>query len=475
MNQVEKRFEKRINDMFYKMGGMDNNFINIELSDIVTKNILKHQILHVMNLVNRFQTKKNKINNLVSLDGSAPGTGKTYTSMAICSQLNLEPIIICPKSSITNWKNIAKIFNVRPLTIVNYETIRNCKIYDGNMNIIQTDIISKKDNAYVWNVDSTKNIFIFDEVHRCKHVNTYNGKLLISTKNIARILMLSGTVSDKCSDFLIFGYMLDFYNSMKKGKTWINWIIRQEKHQFGNNNILYNYLYPSKGSRMEFSDMENDLTPSHNISVDCYSLDSHSLKIMNSEFSKIKNSLENKIEITKILKSRQIIEKLKIPIMIDLCEKYLELNCSIVFFVNFVETLETIRKYFHRQSIPISYISGQQTIAERDYMINNFQNNNVKIIVSMIQAGGESISLHDLDGNHPRVSIISPSFSGIELMQALGRIYRTGTKSKVIQKIIFCENTCEEIVYLNLKDKINFINNLSDDNRNKIDSFMTPF
>ena len=53
----------------------------------------------------------------------------------------------------------------------------------------------------------------------------------------------------------------------------------------------------------------------------------------------------------------------------------------------------------------------------------------------MTQAGGTGLSLHDVNGEHPRVSLISPSFSAIDLKQALGRIHRAGAKSPAVQKL----------------------------------------
>ena len=55
----------------------------------------------------------------------------------------------------------------------------------------------------------------------------------------------------------------------------------------------------------------------------------------------------------------------------------------------------------------------------------------------MIQAGGVGVSLHDLHGGHPRMSIISPTWSGQDLKQVLGRIHRAGSKTPAIQKIVF--------------------------------------
>ena len=46
--------------------------------------------------------------------------------------------------------------------------------------------------------------------------------------------------------------------------------------------------------------------------------------------------------------------------------------------------------------------------------------------------------------SHPRMSIISPSWSGQEMRQTLGRIHRAGSKTPAIQKIVYVAQTYEE-------------------------------
>ena len=81
----------------------------------------------------------------------------------------------------------------------------------------------------------------------------------------------------------------------------------------------------------------------------------------------------------------------------------------------------------------------------------------------MIQVGSMSISLDDRNGKNPRVSIISPSYSSIELVQALGRIYRSSTKSPCLQKIIYCAGTFEERVAKILSKKRDMMETITDD------------
>jgi superfamily II DNA/RNA helicase len=119
-------------------------------------------------------------------------------------------------------------------------------------------------------------------------------------------------------------------------------------------------------------------------------------------------------------------------------------------------------KYFVKKHIDCVYISGSQTIEERTNAVDQFQENKIKLIICTIAAGSESISLHDVFGTSPRVSLILPSFSGKDLCQALGRIYRTGVKSIVEQKIIFCDEKTEKLICEKLKEKIKFLNNFLD-------------
>tara|TARA_Y100000588_G_C13888717_1_gene767717 strand:- start:498 stop:758 length:261 start_codon:yes stop_codon:yes gene_type:complete len=80
----------------------------------------------------------------------------------------------------------------------------------------------------------------------------------------------------------------------------------------------------------------------------------------------------------------------------------------------------------------------------------------------MIQAGGTGLSLHDEDGGHPRVALISPTFSAVELRQALGRVHRASGKSKSIQKIVFAANTVEDRVAAAVRRKLNNLDMIND-------------
>jgi superfamily II DNA or RNA helicase len=161
------------------------------------------------------------------------------------------------------------------------------------------------------------------------------------------------------------------------------------------------------------------------------------------------------------------VELLKIPIFLELAKDALAEGNSVAIFVNFTATLNAIvdRMEF---ALPVSLVRGAQTEEARKESVSRFQSNDTKVMICMIQAGGVGLSLHDLHGGHPRVSIISPSFSAVELRQTLGRIHRAGSLSPAVQKIVFVRGTVEMNVCRSIKSKLNNLDLINDDELNPI-------
>jgi len=455
---MDDKVSSRIIDLFENRF-LDNDFENMRIKYDVKKLLYSYQYLHVFNLVTAIK------NNNIAIDGSATGTGKTYTSIAVCKQLNLTPIIICTKITRSIWKGVCRKFDVEPICIVNYELLRNCKQYSEER-IVHADFLQKNDkNKFTWNIKSPRNtLLIFDEVHKCKNYKSQLGELLKSSRNQCKILMLSATLCDRLEDFSLFGYMLRLYSRLTQGKNWIKGIMREDAKKIGKieYGALANSLFPEKGSRMMIEDI-GDTFPKNKIIADCYDLDKDDAVKMNKKLDAIKNMYESGAKLAEISSLRQEIERFKIPILLEETIKYYEMGKSIVIFINFLDTLRIISTELLKLHIDHSTIKGGQTTEERELNIELFQYNRNRVIVCTIQSGGESINLNDKNGTNPRISLISPSLSSIDLTQALGRIYRSSTKSQCLQKIIFCAGTYEERVCEIIRKKSDFINQLSDD------------
>lgn len=438
--------------------------------------------MHVFTLMLSLRTNK------IILDGSDTGTGKTYTSIALCKQLDLRPFIICPKIMISTWKFVCDHFEVRPLGIVNYETIKSGYYYDKNNNKVKCPFLeiegdeNDKNINYKWKIPYY-GIIIFDEVHKCKNKNSYNGKLLISTKeeenirakknksknnnnNYPKVLMLSATISRNAESFHVFGYMLNFYKSVKRAHHWIKSILHEDEIYIGGKpkiSTLNRVLYPSKGSRMIISDL-GDKFPENQISFDAYYIEQELREQVNKYFNKweedaikLKSNQEgNNNILSDIIKVRTEIEGLKLSIFEELANEYVEAGYNVAIFLNYNKNIEKLANTLNTTCI----VNGTVDMNERVENIQNFQDNKSNIIICNISIS-TGFSLHDLHGR-PRISLISPNYSGTDLIQIFGRITRAGQKTPALQKIIFCADTCEEILCNNLKNQVVFMDKIND-------------
>lgn len=442
----------------------------------IKNKLLEYQQEHTNNLV-RILNKNN-----ACLDASDTGTGKTYSAIAACFILKLQPIIICPKSVIATWKKVSEYFNVKNPIIVNYESLKRGKYYnDKNDKIVCPFIgvkkIKKNDTKIIESIEFTikdkdNKIFIFDEVHRCSNLDSDNCMLLISAKMTEiKMLLLSATIADYPDKFKPFFYILNFISPEQIKKMSIDykkyisiveaWIKRDYKPMVR----IHNMLYPDRASRVRI-DVLGDLFPDTQITATPYTMDKkrteeieREYKILHRELDELKQKKDkdkyNPLTLT--LRAQQKIEILKIPIFVELANDFLHNGYSVVIFVNFTKTLETLKEMLHTDSI----VYGEQDYNDRLRIIEEFQENKTRIIILNIKAGGIGISLHDISGGHPRVSLISPPWSSLDLVQALGRIHRAGGKTKSLQRIIYTADTVEERIADKLKIKLNNINSIN--------------
>jgi len=224
-------------------------------------------------------------------------------------------------------------------------------------------------------------------------------------------------------------------------------------------------LFPDRASRIRI-DILGDMFPQTQINAVAYTMGKNREEQIEKEYKILKTNLQQIADkkkndkqnpLTLTLRAQQKIEILKIPTMVELANDFLHNGHSVVIFVNFTQTLKLLSNYLKTDSI----VFGSQTNEERMKVIDDFQNNKTRIIILNIKAGGIGISLHDIHGGHPRISLLSPPWSSLDLVQALGRIHRAGGKTKTLQRIIYAANTVEERIADKLKIKLGNINSIN--------------
>ena len=411
-------------------------------------------------------------------DGSDTGTCKTVIALTVARRLGLEPFILCPKAVVPSWTEWGHKFLYSAPQVFNYEKIRtgNTRYYTKN---------KQTKRAGRWSIDPAKTLLIFDEDHRCKSAKSENAKLMIAAKERGiPTLSLGATSCSNPVEMRALGYLLDMHNDA----GWWNWCLKNgcKRGVFGGLTFrgyasvlkrLHDHIYKDgRGSRIRIKDLPPGSFPDTLIVADGYDLGADSSKEIDLIYSDLKAELEELEEkraadeynpLTEQLRARQEVELCKVPIFAELTRDAIESGNSVVIFVNFRATLEALTKRVSGLG-EISFIYGAQDDYARDMEAKKFQKDETRICLCMTQAGGTGLSLHDENGDFPRVSLISPSFSAIDLRQALGRIHRATGKTPSVQKIVFANDTVEMRVCKAVREKLNNIDLINDDEMNPI-------
>lgn len=339
-------------------------------------------------------------------------------------------------------------------------------------------------------------IIIIDEAHRGKNNRSTTSRLLLAAKGSGcKILMLSATITDKIEHFKPFGIMFGFYDNLLGYKLWLRRKFQtlnptltknmKKMKEIGRKNgpkiialdkisekiptdeagmalmVINKAIFPEYGSRMRIKDIPE--FPKNQIMARCYYLENHDevdklYQEINCALEDLKNKEMASDGLGRIVRALQKIEMLKVTIFMDLINEGLENGNSVVVFVNYLDTMNYLCYHLNCATV----IHGQQNMQERQSAVNDFQSNKEKLIIVTSASGGQSISLHDLHGGHPRMSIISPNWSGIVTQQVFGRIHRSGGMTPCIQKIVYIAKSYEENICTLVKSKLKNISGIND-------------
>jgi hypothetical protein len=419
--------------------------------------------------------------NGVACDQSETGTGKSYVAAWIAKNLNSPVVIVCPKIMIPAWTKVLSYFGIKAHCLINYE-----KLIRGN-----TEHLSFKDGKDNGPSDYTINfpknsLVILDEVHKCKSSTSKNSDFLIKLKMDGyKSLLLSATAATNPLEMKAFGFATTLHNLTsyrqfitdsgayvgRYGGFQID--LQSQKTVEAMSNIhdkLFNlYKVSSRMTRKMF----DKIFPDNHVMVECFDMGTNTDKInrvylqMESELAALEESSVNYSQhhFAIMTKARRMAELLKVPTMVEMIEDWYDEGISPVVFVNFTDTVEAIEKQLAKNRKfdgKIARIVGGQSDKVRQKDIELFQSDDKRIMIANLAAGNAGVSLHDLNGNFARGAILSPSYSAINLLQALGRIHRAEGKTKCIQKVMFAAGTIEEDACKRVQSKLNNLECLND-------------
>lgn len=430
-----------------------------------------------------------------AVDCSAMGTGKTFVAANVACNLRVPTLVVCPDISQSAWHRAAAAFG-DSLSVINYESLRtgkspfgwwdkpqvariykhkciNCqgKFSDGanmppcycrpdGIHVLDTQKISSPRGKF--NFHPNVRFIIFDEVHRCNGPHSLNAEMLISGKRDDRkILGLSATLAHSPLHMRAIGYVLglhglgNFYSwAQSRGCRRIpgggfEWAVGKEKQAQVMRDI-HARIFPSRGVRIRIEDIPD--FPEVDIASELYDLGKE--EEINGLYAQMSEALaelkehstfdkDSEHPLTKRIRAREKIELLKVPLAEQLTRDYTEKGFSVAIFLNFSSSLRALATRLGTDCT----LSGGTSSGERSQRIESFQGNKAKEILINIKVGGVALSLPDEDGEHPRVGLVMPTDSAVDMIQIFGRLRRHGGKSKAHYRVLLANGTCETKIH----------------------------
>jgi hypothetical protein len=407
--------------------------------------------------------------------------------MAVAREMGVVPRVVCPLSVVPAWEGAARLLGTQ-VEAFNYEKARSRKSPYG------FEQPCGSGSRWVWN--DPAEFIIFDEAHRCSGHTTLNSKMLIAAKRqCGTVLNLSATIASKPTQLKAVGYSLGLFEISEF--KW--WLLRHGcvPGVFGGFEFtddpfeqdeairkIHQAIFPRRGARLRKEEIpgfpktqiEVQLIPdasgkaaklSQDLAVAYHDYEARARELKDLVQLKRKLAKENDEEFLNphgleiILRKRQALELLKVPVLVDLAVDDVE-SSKVCIFVNFTETVDALVEKLSRilGKEKVAFIDGRN-VREREEIRVSFQRNEIDVLVVNSEAGKEGISLHDPTGKVERTTRISPCYRPDTIKQVLGRVQRDGGAFSR-QFFHYFENTMEEDVAEVLQSKLHCLDTLND-------------
>lgn len=411
------------------------------------------------------------------------GAGKTYLACDVIKRLGIPALVVCPKIARTQWRSVLEGMGVedKVIGVINPENL----------------IASKRNPFYAheggWkNIPEGPALLVFDEMHRscsgifkiarsgqkgqgCKQALMAARWVNKSTPG-HKVLALTATPADSPLKMQALGYLMGFHSFV--APSFYDWCRRhgcsmqargrQAAFAFTRDRLRAKAIM--EGVRKDMGERFMSITPDEIpgfpgetrevVLVDLAKEDHEALVQAYAEMPELMKT-PSKNSMVKLLRLRQQAEFCKASVLAKMAKDEVEDGNSVFIAISFTDARLRIQMELEKAGVPFGAIYGGQKESERNGMIDAFQQNRTHVIIGMMQACGVALSLHDTKHERPRVSLISPSYSASELLQALGRIRRVGG-THATQRIVLAAGSVEERVAKAVNGKIDNIGALTD-------------
>jgi len=374
-------------------------------------------------------------------------TGKTYVACETIRRTDVPTLVVCPKVSIPMWHDVGAQVGVE-FDVIGWEKVRTGRTPYGRFENIG------RGSRFMWAPEVK--LLVFDEAHQACGMTSLNSKMVTGARMLRKkTLCITATPAESPLQMKALGYVLGLHN----GTDFWSFALRNgcSPGNFGGLHFTENkekaaavmarlsaQLEP-RVVRVRIADL-GDQFPDVVYTSPLIELDeSEEVERLHQEaadaYRKIKEcGLRGGSEehpMTKMLRARQKIEILKLPGWVELGKNALSAGHTVFFFVNFKDTIQAL----HAKFPDFGIVDGQSK--NRNEVINAIQADRMRGCILNNEAGGVSISIHDITGKHPRYSIISPPVKAKSFRQVNFRTRRNGSLTTPHISVPVVAKTCE--------------------------------
>lgn len=405
------------------------------------------------------------------INGDSMGLGKTAQSIVAIERAHATPcLVICPSALKINWEREVKNFtDLRPLILTD-SVLATFPYHITTMNTFDVIICNYESLAKYFVVSlgekplRLKNFIfqpvvkalksiIIDESARVKDPTTRQSKIIMGlAKDKEYVIELTGTpvvnhATDLACQLAILGRINDF-------GSYGNFINRyKDNEDLGS---LHSYLVENCYFRREKENVLKDLPPMTRTTITteidfdtrkeyetCQTdLLAYLVEYKGCTDSEAKKKLRMKALI-QFMNLRTISGRGKMNAALEFLH---DTDEQIIIFAEHRDVVQTIKSEFPDD---VCTVTGADTLAQKQWAVDSFQNHQKKFIVCSIKAAGVGLTLTAASN----VLFIELPWTAADLLQAEARAYRNGQKNAVTSWILIGKDTIDTYLYRLIMDK----------------------
>lgn len=401
------------------------------------------------------------------VDMSDTGTGKSFIDLFAALQTGRKPVVLCPLVGIPGWLRTHQALKAEPFYVGTPDALKR-----GG----RSHTVERLGNGVFWWKNASDIILILDEAQHFKGMDSIASQMIEGA--IAQeipIICASATLASSPLELMIAGQVTGLHTG---GNDWLRflaengcrykedeerWVWSSKKHVLGQ---LHHRLIPERGCRVRKADIgEKPACTIATLPIECPegpSIAAEWSRGMADIANLNKKGYPPQVQIAVRRKIRMRLWKTSEMALVEpLAERIradLDNNKSVIAFFGFTESRERMGKLLKTRD---GFYGGQDTHT-RKRLEDQFQADQIRVLLNQIKAGGSSVSLHDLNGDYPRVAYVLPSDSAVAMSQAPGRIDRLGMLTPAHVWIPYVAGTLSEAIVKSTGRKVAQMAQLND-------------